>query len=252
MSGKTSARNFSDASGTPRSYSDKEEINQSIQSYLIPDEQPMKGHLDRMFFENRVTFSLKTLKAAGFKASRPRKFTKIIVASHPDHPEYIFKLFIDAQRYEKSISVYDYWILRIRGARLIQEQIDKRGLSHLFKVPKKYLYPLPESSSCSSDFYSKDYLLVEDNMDIYPDSENNKIWKSDQVSQEHLQHLFTLVKTLGLSGSVKPANVPFSTDGRIAFVDTQAFHRKVDFKHFKPFLSKKNREYWKQLINNEK
>lgn len=229
-------------------HSSGEKVLKNGNSCLIPEEHPMKGHLDRIFSENRVTFTMKSLKLAGFKASRPRKFTKIIVASHPDYPEYIFKLFVDAQRYEKRISVYEYWALRIQGARLIQEEIDKNGWQHLFKVPVKYLYPLPKDPSCSSDFYSKDYLLVEDNMNIYPDSENNAIWKSDQVSQEHLSHLFTLVKTLGLSDSVKPANVPFSRDGKIAFVDTQAFHRKVDFKHFKPFLSKKNREYWNQLI----
>lgn len=219
-------------------------------SYLMPDDHPIKAKLDAIFSSARVLESLETLRKAGFKTGQPRVFTRVIVARHPSFPGYLFKLFLDAQRYDKVLPLYKYWGERIQGARLIQQEINNRGWQHLFKVPQKWIYALPPKPAAKSDFYAKNYLLVVEDMQIFPASENNKMWKSDALPYEILHHLFILVKELGLSDSMKPDNNPFSKDGRIAFVDTQAFHRSPRFRNMLPYLSSKNKKVWGEFIKN--
>lgn len=220
-----------------------------IASYLMPENHPIKPALDQLFSASRVLLNWESLCAAGFEATKPRKFTRLIVASHPDFPGYIFKLFVDAQRYEKKELVHEYWINRIVGARLIEEQIVRNGWQHYFKVPKKMLYILPKDPQPPKEFYAKNSILVEDNMNIFSSSDNNALWKSDSISTEFLKALFTLAESIGL-GDMKPDNIPFSLDGRAAFVDTQTYHVKGGAKKMTSYLSPENQTYWKQLIKN--
>lgn len=221
-----------------------------LEPYLLPNDHPIKASLDRLFGSSRVLLNLKTLRAAGFVTDGPRKFTKIIVATHPDFPDYIFKLYLDAQRFEKPLAFHEYLMQRIDGAHLLQKEIDKNGWQSLFKVPNKWIYALPASPSAPSEFMAKNFLLVEDNMQIYSDEQNDKLWKSDHVSQEFLQIYFQLLTLTGYQ-DVKPANTPFSLDGKVAFVDTQTFLSEVRYSKMTPFLSPSNQKYWKSLIKTQ-
>lgn len=221
-----------------------------VTPYVIPESHPAKKPLNNIFSASRVLKNLKTLRAAGFEISGPRKFTRLIVASHFDIPGYIFKLYIDAQRPHKNTPEYEFWILRIQGARLIQEELELNGWQDLFKVPQKWIYQLPSQPAPSEDFAAKNFILVEDDMGLYPDDINKEIWKSDAISETLLTALFYLLKKIGLHDCVKPDNIPFSVDGRVAFVDTQTFHEKVSYKEFASYLSPKNQKFWKNLILN--
>ncbi len=216
--------------------------------YFLPSTHPIKPQLDHLFSSTRVTFSLDSLFESGFQETKPRKFTHLIVTSHPLFPGYIFKLYLDTQKNHKDKPEEFFWCLRVQGARLVQLAIDHQNLDHLFKVPKKWIYQLPSTPEPPLGYYQKNYILIEQNMDLFDKADNYSIWKSSYVTHDLLNHFYDVLKQVGLSDCAKPDNAPFSKDGRIAFIDTQTHgETKIRFDKLNDFLSKENRSYWKTL-----
>lgn len=225
---------------------------EQISPFLLPPDHPIKGRLDRLFSSSRVILNLKTLKAAGFQTHGPRRFTRLIVAKHPEFPGYIFKLYVDAQRNHKDKPDYYYWLKRVKGARLIYRLITENHLDQWFKVPQKWIYPLPPEPSPPSVFLRKNFILVQEDMDVLEEKENEACWESERVSFALLSDLFFILQKTGLADCAKPHNIPFSRDGKIAFIDTQTYHQwPVKWKEMVHYLSAPNRTYWKELIENE-
>lgn len=220
-----------------------------VEDYLLPEDHPIKPFLDSVFTSFRATFNLSTLKKAGFKKAKPRKYTKLIVTKHRGLPGYVFKLYLDAQRYHKDLPEHHMWVLRIQGAEKIRKEIVNRGYEKWFKVPRKWIYALPKHPSPPIGYYTKRYILIEEDMEIFPNDENKTMWSSDYVTQEFLDALFVILKNVGLNDCVKPDNIPFSIDGRAAFIDTQSHGEKVSYKNLCPYLSDSNRAYWKTITN---
>lgn len=221
-------------------------LSGSIDSYLLPDHHPIKPVLDALFLATRPTLNLKTLEEAGFKKAKPRTFTKLIVTSHPALPGYIFKLYLDVQRFHKHKKEHHFWHLRCRGAEKIGQKIAELHLEHLFKIPKKWIYRLPHHK-LPEGYYKKCYILVEEDMGIFDEKDNHALWASDQVTIEHLEGLYQIVATLGLTDCLKPDNIPFSYDGKVAFIDTQTFDSKVNLKELSEYLSPANQVHWKAI-----
>lgn len=225
------------------------EVLQEVAPYLIPENHPIKASLDNLFQSSRVILNLKSLRKAGFSKTKPRKFTKLLVTKHPDFPGYVFKLYLDAQRYYKNVPEHRLWIQRIQGAKRIREEIAKRGWEGSFVVPTKWIYALPENPKIKKGYVLKHFILVEDDMDLYSDKENARLWASDFVSEEKLLQLFEILETIGLHDCVKPDNIPFTKSGKIAFIDTQTFGKEVPYRRLKPHLSKTNGRFWKALTH---
>ncbi len=216
--------------------------------YVLPKNHPIHASLDALFLQSRAILNLKTLKKAGFQASKPRKFTKLIIAKHPSFPGYLFKLYLDAQRHYKDLPEYYYWAARIEGAQLIRKCIKEHHWQEHFKVPHKWIYVLPKAPKKFKSYPIKHTILVEEDMTLFSDKENKALWKSDFVNAEILDRVFTILKATGLYDGAKPDNMPFSIDGKIAFVDTQTFGRKdVRYEKLTPHLSEQNQAYWKAL-----
>lgn len=223
-------------------------IKRDVFPYLLPDDHPAKPAIDKIFQASRVTFNLESLKSAGFKNCKPREHTKIIVTSHPDVPGIIFKLFLDTQRYHKNKPEHEYWVLRAKGARKVRKEIKTHHLEEQFKVPTKWIYELPDNQFVEKGYFPKSYILVEEDMQILPKKKNNKRWGSKVVTKPLLRDLALILKNVGLEDA-KPDNFPFSSDGKIAFVDTQTYDsKKINYKKLLPFLSEENRNYWKELM----
>ena len=215
----------------------------------MPENHPIKPLLDTIFSSSRATFNLGTLKEAGFNKTTPRPFTKLLVTTHPSVPGYVFKLYLDVQRFHKDKIEAFYWLLRCQGAENIRKMIVKKRLEHFFKVPRKWIYKLPKTPAPAEGYYKKSYILVEENMEIFAEKDNYALWSSNFVTCEQLHGLYDIVTELGLTDCLKPDNIPFSIDGKIAFIDTQSFDSKVDIKTLMPFLSKTNQLHWDELIN---
>ena len=217
-----------------------------ISRYLLPYEHPIKEKLDGIFGRSRVLLNLNTIKKAGFINAKPRKHTHLIVTSHPNMQGYIFKLYLDAQYLRRQVSEEHFWLLRIRGARAIKKEIIKNHWEHLFCVPKKWIYLLPKKPSAPQEYFSKHTILVEQDMQLCPSKTNIKKWA--QVTPDVLDKLFYLLETLGLHDCAKPDNIPFTEEGKIAFIDTQTHQEwPVAYDKLTHYLSPEMQKYWKKL-----
>lgn len=225
-----------------------EQIKQTIAPYLLPSDHPVKPFLDALFGSSRVIFNLETLEKAGFKKSSPRKFSKLIVTRHSALPGYIFKLYLDTQRYHKEQGEYVSWILRVQGCEQVRNTIAQLGLEAFFKVPKKWIYILPKYPEPKSSYYPKYTVLVEEDMFLVSKKENEALWASSFVTESLLNDVYLILKKVGLYDCAKPDNIPFSQDGKIAFIDTETFGRStVCYENLCSFLSESNRMYWESL-----
>jgi len=230
----------------------KEKTWQEVAPYLLPWHSPLRAKLDILFAFSRATLSPNSLKKAGFLSHKPRRFTRLIVTAHPQLPGYILKLYVDAQGYHQGKCEQQLWIERIQGAELIRAMIGIDNCNHLFKVPKKWIYPLPQRPSPPQGYIRKNFILVEEDMEICAARENEKKWKSRLVTKERLHALYTIISVLGLSDCAKPDNIPFCRDERIAFVDTQLFHQSsISHKKLLPYLRSPMRRYWQKLWTKE-
>lgn len=231
-----------------------------VSDYLMPDDHPVKKKLDEIFSSSRALSTIVSMKMAGFFPVRPEPHTQLIVTKHPELKGYVIKAYLDNQEYSKNLPEYYYWIRRIQGARKVRDYIEMHQLGHLFKVPSKWIYLLPDEPSASQLSVRKNFILVEDDMEIYPTKTNERLWKSSKVTPELLDTLFKLITEVGLYDA-KARNCPFCKDGRIAFVDTQVHPKGEGFVTFNPqkidkyekllkHLSAKNKVHWNTLIRN--
>ncbi len=231
----------------------KKDVWERVVPYLLPMDHPLKPVLDDLFSKARATVSVKTMEKAGFENPTPRKWTHLVVTKHPQVPGYVFKVYLDAQRYFNGKKEYDYWITRIDGVNAVKAAIEERGWQDTFKTPAKWIYLLPESPVPPKEFLRKDFILVEEDMDIYDYVENEELWASDLVTEETLFRFYTILEDLGLHDCAKPDNAPFSRDGKIAFIDTQTlYYWPVAYKKMTPHLPKELQPYWKSLTEKPK
>lgn len=244
----TGSEGFPSLSASDHVHMKKHPLSAIPAPFFMPQSHPIKHRLDSLFSSKRVTLNMETLQKAGFKKSKPRKFTKLIVTTHPKFPGYIFKLYLDAQRPHKNIPEHQFWVMRIEGAKKIRSYIAQHDLKGLFKVPKKWIYALPTHPLPPEGYYRRMSILVEEDMEILSNTENKQAWASDDVTHLLLHELYMMLKTLGLRDCAKPENIPFSRDGRIAFIDTQTHGSStVHFSKLNHALSPENRTYWKSL-----
>lgn len=226
-----------------------DDVWSSVAPYLLPQNDKLKIKLDKIF-KKRASGGMSSLKKAGFTNIIHQKWTRLIVAKHPDLKGYIVKLYLDRQHYHRGIPEHYFWIRRCMGSEIIRTEINQNNWQKLFKVPRKWIYPLPPTPLPTRDGPAKHFILVEDDMDIYPQDRNNHLWGSRHVTKELLDALFYIIQKHGFYDCAKPDNIPFSKDGRIAFVDTQSFHRwPVAFDKLVWYLQPKMAEYWLTKVN---
>jgi hypothetical protein len=226
-----------------------EDLLKEVYEFLIPDTLEIKHQLDNMFKANRAILNSRSLMKAGFTNAKPRKFTRIIVTTHKQFPGYIFKIYLDAQRYKSDEPEQIIFLNRVKGALAITKFVADNNLSHLFKVPKKWIYLIPKKPG-TKDFAYKNFILVEEDMQLLDKDANVKAWKSSKVTEELLAGLYQILKEIGLRDCAKIDNIPFSEDGKVAFIDTQSHgFKSVPFKRLKKALTPEMQEFWDSLIH---
>lgn len=230
-----------------------EDVWQLVKPYLMPEDHPLKGKLDRLFAKKRVLRNPKTLIIAGFENNKPEPHTKVIVTRHKEMKGYIFKLYTDDKlTYYRNEPEYITWMLRARGARIISQEIKEMGWEAFFKAPRKWIYALPPTIKAHPDHLQKNFILVEDEMDILPDNEIREKWHNGTITKSHLDMLFYIVTKLGFRGGCKYDNIPICKDGRIAFIDTQNNLRwPLPYDRLFQILEGELRTYWSELIQSE-
>lgn len=227
-----------------------EQAWEEVKPYLIPANHPAWPKLNRIFCNSRATLNSETFKKAGFIRPRPGRFSRVSASSHPECKEYFIKAYCDC---ELGI-LYDWrkWIHRIRGAEFIRSTIKEYRLQNDFKVPHKWIYPLPKypEPPKSSKFLRKNFILVVENMRIEEHSRNEKLYKS-KMSHTLMDGLYTILQVCGLNDSVYVFNIPFCKDGKMAIIDTEYHHKwPVPFHKLTDKFSKEMRSYWTKITFN--
>lgn len=224
------------------------EVWEIVANYMMPNNHPIKEKLDQIFSASRVFCNLNSMQAAGYAPTTPQRNSQLIVTRHPAFKGFVFKAYLDTQSYFQKEPEYLHWVKRVKGANSIRQSIKKHHYRHLFKVPKKWLYFLPDTPSPPKQCLRKLFVLVEEDMNICDKIENNKIWKSETVTKEFLNAFFTIITDVGLRDT-SPANCTFSRDGRIAFVDTESCDRSpVKHEPVLRCLTKKMQKHWLNLF----
>jgi len=224
------------------------EIWDNLSEYFLPITHPMKLRLDQIFqSKNRISANQDSLKQAGFRNTAPTKWRHTIVASHPSLKGYLVKLYTDDQ---KEMIGWVNWKERIIGAKSIHEAINRHGYEHIMKVPRKWIYPLPNHFPYRASKQEKNFILLVEDMNILPKQRNILQWRSLELPKSTLNALYTILQEVGLYDSVYIFNIPFCRDGKIAFIDTEFHHMwPVPFQMLRQYLCQKNRTYWKALID---
>lgn len=222
---------------------------EKLQPYLLPENHPAKSALDLIFVKNRPTASHDAMKKAGFKFKMPRGSQRATVAKHSKLKNYLIKTYLDTQNTE--YKEWKAWIGRIEGAKLIQASIDKHKYTHLMKTPRKWIYPLPPTPLVEGSPFRKNFILVVENMRILH-YEENKLKYYHAVDAETLDALYVILTENRLIDSTYLDNIPFSKDGRIAFIDTEHYNnheRPLKLHRMTKYFSPEMQDYWRQLIH---
>lgn len=223
---------------------EKTEIN----DYLLPKNHSLNNELKSLFKSSSLFHSPFTLKHAGFQVYE-RIHNHLMVVRHPLISNYLFKKYQNCIPEKVQLKQY---LARLRGAKIIQEYIDKHKLKHIV-VPKKWLHIIHDKWLCkiNAELQMKSYLLIAEDMDICeggddPLGENVKQYK--KMTPEILYELCQIMHAIGGCDAF-PRNQSFTKTGKIAFVDTERVGYKKDqiLRRIFPILSKEMQSYGKQI-----
>jgi hypothetical protein len=230
-----------------------ESVWEIVKPHLLPENHPIKSKLDRIFSATRVTLTPETFKKAGFKRYKPGRWSRVMASSNPSLLGYFIKAFADTEltiRGEKED--WKKWMHRIEGAKGIRECIARHGYQSKFKVPNKWIYPLPPEPSPprSNRYLRKNFILIAEDVRAYDHKTNEKKYKKE-MTRSRLDAFYTILDEEGLFDSVYAFNVPFCKDGKMAFIDTEYHHKwPIPFHKINRYLSSDMEAHWERLIKN--
>ena len=229
---------------SPNIEADLNAVHKLVAPFLLPDDHPVKDTLDYLFAQSRVIENEKSLLDAGFEIIAKMQVSFVIVARHYAVPGYVFKIYLDSEtRTKKGIPNWKWLFSRCRGAQRIRKVIKDKKLRY-FSVPDKWLYALPQFP-LSRESYSQPLILIETDMEIESDEVTKQSWLT--VKPEQLDELYEVVKH-GYGSFHLVQNVPYTKNGKFAFVDTEYPRRILKLRKIKKYLSPDMQKYWDTLI----
>lgn len=223
-----------------------ESIWGKVNPYLIPkDYYGIKNFLDMIFGQIRILSSTEALEKAGFKIIFNQTKRGLVVARHPRLPGCLLKMYLDSSPRTE----WPLWILRAKGARIIQELLNKYHYNEIMKVPQKWIYPVPckDRPVANENTFPKDFILIVQDMKLVTESYSLYCYKN-YMTFARLGALYTMIQKGGLSDShIK--NIPFSADQKIAFIDTEYVNSwPVHFDWLTKYFSPTHQSYWLKLM----
>jgi hypothetical protein len=174
--------------------------------------------LEALFRDPSMFDSRDAWRRAGFTIVAPGKPTECMVASHPSAPGVLFKKYANDNLSTKKQN--KNYATRIEGATKLASFITKERLAHVV-VPNKQVRDLPRR-------FGKDArIMIVDWLDIYGPDESMARYR-DMAEPVLRELLRVIVKFKGLDSNAK--NIPFTKDGKIAFVDLEHWDHREDDK----------------------
>lgn len=215
-----------------------------IAPFILPDTHPAKFALDQIFSEERPLCNQDTLKKAGFKFIT-RHWSDTVVATHSKLDGYIIKMFTEDQT---DVHETTRLLARIYGSQVAQDLVNKYGWNKRFKIPRKWLYLLPDNPSPDPNIPTKRMVLIAEDMGLLTKKENYKKW-SQSLDKKLLEAVFQILKEGGFEDSCFAFNLPFARDGKIALIDNDKFNlHPIPFSKLLKYLHPKMQKHAEQLI----
>ncbi len=211
----------------------------TLDQFILSTDHPLHQKLQALFTSRVMFDSTKRLAKRGFEINK-RVHQKLAVFTHPSIPNYIFKKYLNSV---DNATQMDLYVKRLQGAKVIKAVIDEHSLKNIV-VPEKWLFKLP---------YAEDeYLVVAEYFDLCPgddDPKQENVRRYRQIEYKTLKELCTVMKQLG-GCDAWPRNQPFTTDGKIAFIDTEHVGQKEAHfhRHILPLLDSRRQEFAKQCL----
>lgn len=229
-------------------FNDNPELRSSTKErmkyHLLPLDHSLKNILDVIFSQGNVTQDENSLVNAGFIIMHRQPTTHILVAKHPAIEGYLIKLYVETETRIKGDKPSSYWLInRCKGAKRIRKFIKEREIKH-FSVPQKWIYPLPPHSGMKHPI-----ILIVQDMQLVSSKENKLAWKT-LVTKKHLKELHSILQH-GSGSYFLTGNVPYSTNGKFSFIDTEYPKREIKMENVIKYhyLNPEMENYWNYLIN---
>lgn len=211
---------------------------------------PATSDLDDLFRDPDMFDSPNDWKDAGFRIIRSSE-NKICVASHKSVDGYLFKKYVASGKRDDFDDQLDNYETRLEGSRRMRDLIDSEGLQHV-ACPQKWLRELPEQ------FGSKrkaSHILIVERFDLLDGEDSERQY--GKIREDVLADLCVALHAFrGLDSTAK--NVPFTTDGKVAFIDTEHWNRHAKrkkskqrpwMKYLSQHMSSDRRSFAKQMWN---
>ena len=195
---------------------------------------PPEVDLDSLFHKKSLFDSIETLEEAGFQIVRGSTKGRVAVFGHPSLPGYLFKKFLrDAHRpYKNQRASYER---RVEGAHALRAHLDALSITSLV-VPRKWLCELPRRFH---DGKRPQYVIVVEKYDLLDRDVTKKFYGA--LPKDTVRDLCTIFFAFErVDFAVR--NMPFTTDGKIGFIDTGYLKRITDGMSFRRKSYKKNVE----------
>lgn len=224
-------------------------IRKKLRHYLLPITHAMNPNMDAIFLPNRVTQNLQTFQNAGFHIIGYQARSFVVVASHSFLPDHLIKAHLDSELREKQdIPSWEWLLRRCIGVRKLEKIIRKKKIKH-YTVPNKWIYPLSAEPSPPNtpDYRRKIAILIVEDMHLVPHQQTLDTWKH-HITKEHLRELYTIISK-AYHHTYRPDNIPLTTSGKFAFIDTEYKSRSPKYETIRPYLSSEMCDYWDQLVN---
>lgn len=174
---------------------------------------PILSLMGDLFTDPKMFDSFDRFRKAGFDLVDHSE-NKIMSGSHKRAKGYLFKKYNNDKPGKKQLRNYMH---RVEGAKLIKNFIAEHGFSRVV-APGKWLYELPSS-------FPERYLIVAEKLDLVSRSETERAY--DRIGKEQMHELATILYYFrGLNSTA--ANLPYTEDGKIAFIDTERWHHDKD------------------------
>jgi hypothetical protein len=175
--------------------------------------QPFVTVLESLFTDPKMFSSFDRFRDAGFHLVDHAE-TKIMAGSHRRLRGYLIKKYNNDRSGKDQLRSYMH---RIEGARLLREFIAERNFQHVV-APQKFLYELPPS-------FPERYLVIAEKLDLMSRRDTERSYeKMDRTQGRELAVVLYYFR--GLNSTAE--NLPFTEDGKIAFIDTERWHHDKD------------------------
>lgn len=224
------------------------QVLERVKPYLLPEGHPAKKVLDQIL-EGKPLQNEASFRKAGFQFKpRTDPMRQMVCGKHPRLKGYLVKTYFDIHT---NIGKEEFnWIQRIKGALQLRKEIKRHRFEHLMKVPKKWIYLLPDNPSIPR----RRFVLVVEDMEILKRSANLSAYYF-RMTREKLTALYTLITENLLIDSLYIDNIPFCKDGKIAFIDTEHYNatdQPLRLHLLTPSLCPPLAKHWQELIPNFK